>query len=131
MKVSFTNLYKENLYKSSNIHSEILFGLRKTLYLGNLDSKRDWGHAKDYVKMQWLMLQQKTPKDYVIATGKISTVREFLIKSANDSSSNNSKKPGLLIAPLISTRLETIGTCIMSPSKILRHLISCDVLKIP
>ena len=61
---------------------EILFGLRKTLYLGNLDSKRDWGHAKDYVKMQWLMLQQKNPNDYVIATGKISTVREFLIKSA-------------------------------------------------
>ena len=43
--------------------------MESTLYLGNLDAKRDWGHAKDYVEAQWLMLQQKTPDDYVIATG--------------------------------------------------------------
>jgi len=50
-------------------------GLEKCLYLGNMNSLRDWGHAKDYVRMQWLMLQQETPKDYVIATGKQISVR--------------------------------------------------------
>jgi len=48
------------------------------LYLGNLDAKRDWGHAKDYVEMQWLMLQQEKPEDYVIATGKQYSVRDFI-----------------------------------------------------
>ena len=57
-------------------------GLENCLYLGNLDAKRDWGHAKDYVEMQWLMLQQKIPEDFVIATGKYHTVRDFLILSA-------------------------------------------------
>ena len=50
--------------------------------MGNLDAKRDWGHAKDYVIMQWLMLQQSKPEDYVIATGKMYTVREFIELSA-------------------------------------------------
>jgi GDPmannose 4,6-dehydratase len=53
-------------------------GLQKKLYLGNLDAKRDWGHAKDFVKAMWLMLQQKEPDDYVIATGKSHSVREFV-----------------------------------------------------
>ncbi|MBB4839790.1 MULTISPECIES: GDP-mannose 4,6-dehydratase [Sphingomonas] len=57
-------------------------GLENCLYLGNLDAKRDWGHARDYVRMQWLMLQQETPKDYVIATGVQFSVREFLTWSA-------------------------------------------------
>ncbi|MBO8223273.1 GDP-mannose 4,6-dehydratase [Prochlorococcus marinus str. XMU1401] len=57
-------------------------GLDKFLYLGNLDAKRDWGHAKDYVAMQWLMLQQDVPDDYVIATGKMETVRRFVELSA-------------------------------------------------
>lgn len=56
--------------------SRIALGLQETLYLGNMDSLRDWGHAKDYVEMQWLMLQQDVPKDYVIATGVQKTVRE-------------------------------------------------------
>ena len=56
----------------------IALGNEKFLYLGNLDSKRDWGHAKDYVEMQWMMLQSKTPDDYVIATGVQSTVRKFV-----------------------------------------------------
>ena len=51
--------------------------------MGNLNSYRDWGHAKDYVEMQWLMLQQDKPKDYVIATGKQHSVREFVIWAAN------------------------------------------------
>ncbi|MGX5173619.1 GDP-mannose 4,6-dehydratase [Aliikangiella sp. IMCC44653] len=53
-------------------------GLDKCLYLGNLDAKRDWGHAKDYIEMQWLMLQQDEPKDYVIATGVQHSVRDFV-----------------------------------------------------
>ena len=57
-------------------------GLESCLYLGNMDALRDWGHAKDYVKMQWLMLQQHTPEDYVIATGKQYSVREFVQWSA-------------------------------------------------
>ena len=58
--------------------SRIKLGLQKTLYLGNLISKRDWGHAKDYVEVQWLMLQQKKPEDFVIATGKQYSVRDFI-----------------------------------------------------
>ena len=57
---------------------EIKHGMRKQLKLGNLDAKRDWGHAKDYVEAMWLMLQNDKPKDYVIATGKQYSVREFI-----------------------------------------------------
>ncbi len=59
-------------------------GLEKCLYLGNMDSLRDWGHAKDYVRMQWMMLQQETPEDFVIATGKQISVREFVTLSAKE-----------------------------------------------
>ena len=62
--------------------SRLSLGLEKCLYLGNLDSKRDWGHAKDYVAMQWLMLQQEVPQDYVIASGRMETVRKFVELSA-------------------------------------------------
>ena len=58
--------------------SNIALGLEKCLYMGNIDSLRDWGHAKDYVKMQWMMLQQDTPEDFVIATGVQYSVREFI-----------------------------------------------------
>jgi len=58
--------------------ARISLNLQDCLYLGNLDAKRDWGHAKDYVKMQWLMLQQDQPEDFVIATGKQHSVREFV-----------------------------------------------------
>jgi len=63
--------------------ARIKLGLQDCLYLGNLDSKRDWGHAKDYVEMQWLMLQQDCPEDYIIATGEQYTVREFIDVSAS------------------------------------------------
>lgn len=59
----------------------IALGLQDTLYLGNMDAKRDWGHAKDYVMAMWLILQQDTPEDYVIATGITTTVRDFVIKT--------------------------------------------------
>jgi GDPmannose 4,6-dehydratase len=58
--------------------ARIHVGLQDCLFLGNLDAKRDWGHAKDYVEMQWLMLQQDVPEDYVIATGRQYSVREFI-----------------------------------------------------
>jgi GDPmannose 4,6-dehydratase len=58
--------------------TRIQVGLQETLHLGNLDSRRDWGHARDYVKAQWLMLQQKEAEDFVIATGKQYAVREFV-----------------------------------------------------
>lgn len=62
--------------------ARIKLGLQDCLYLGNLDAKRDWGHARDYVEMQWLMLQQETPEDFVIATGKQYSVREFVMQAA-------------------------------------------------
>ena len=61
--------------------AEIVLGLKKKLYLGNLDAKRDWGHAKDYVEAMWLMLQQDQPEDFVIATGVTTPVRDFVKKA--------------------------------------------------
>jgi len=62
--------------------TNIAQGLESCLYMGNIDALRDWGHAKDYVRMQWLMLQQDKPDDFVIATGVQFSVREFIIRSA-------------------------------------------------
>lgn len=62
--------------------ARIKLGLQECLHLGNLDAQRDWGHARDYVEMQWLMLQQEEPEDYVIATGEQYSVREFLETAA-------------------------------------------------
>jgi GDPmannose 4,6-dehydratase len=58
--------------------SRIALGLQDILYLGNLDAQRDWGHAKDYVKMMWMILQTDEPEDWVIATGKTTAVRDFV-----------------------------------------------------
>lgn len=63
--------------------SRIALGLQDKLYLGNLDSKRDWGHAKDYVRMMWLILQADKAEDWVIATGRTTTIREFVIMAFN------------------------------------------------
>jgi GDPmannose 4,6-dehydratase len=68
--------------KVTRAMARIKLGLQQKLYLGNLDSKRDWGHARDYVEMQWLMLQQARPTDYVIATGVQYSVREFVTMAA-------------------------------------------------
>ena len=64
--------------------SRIKLGLQDRLFLGNLNAKRDWGHAKDYVEMQWLMLQQDQPEDFVIATGRQQSVRDFVTAAANE-----------------------------------------------
>jgi GDPmannose 4,6-dehydratase len=63
--------------------TRIHVGLQQTLHLGNLDSRRDWGHARDYVRAQWLMLQQEEPEDFVIATGKQFSVRDFVIAAGS------------------------------------------------
>ena len=64
--------------KITRAASKIALGLEKKFYLGNLDAKRDWGHAEDYVEAMWLMLQQSKPEDFVIATGVTTTVRDFV-----------------------------------------------------
>ena len=64
--------------------ARIKLGLQDCLYLGNMDAKRDWGHAKDYVEMQWLMLQQDNPEDFTISTGEQHTVREFVEVAAKE-----------------------------------------------
>ncbi len=64
--------------------ARIKLGIQETLYLGNMDAMRDWGHAKDYVEMQWLMLQQEIPEDFVIATGAQYSVRDFVNAAARE-----------------------------------------------
>ena len=64
--------------------ARIVLGLQDKVFLGNMNAKRDWGHAKDYVEMQWLMLQQETPRDFVIATGRQFSVREFVSIAASE-----------------------------------------------
>ena len=77
--------------------SRIDAGLEKCLYVGNLDAKRDWGHAKDYVEMQWLMLQQDEPDDYVIATGRMESVRKFIeITALKLGWTNHSNSPAII-----------------------------------
>lgn len=68
--------------KITRVMSRIACGLDRCLYLGNLDALRDWGHARDYVEMQWLMLQQESARDFVIATGQQMSVRDFVNQSA-------------------------------------------------
>jgi GDPmannose 4,6-dehydratase len=70
--------------KTTRAIARISLGLQDCLYLGNLDARRDWGHARDYVQMQWLMLQQKKPDDYVIATGQQRSVRDFVAAAARE-----------------------------------------------
>src|SRR5262249_8634353 len=64
--------------------ARIKLGLQDTLYLGNLNARRDWGHARDYVEMMWLMLQQKEAEDFVIATGEQHSVRDFVNLAAKE-----------------------------------------------
>src|SRR6056297_1789824 len=64
--------------------ARIALGLQEKLYIGNLDAKRDWGHAKDFVRSQWLILQQEQPEDFVIATGEQHSVRDFIVEAARE-----------------------------------------------
>jgi GDPmannose 4,6-dehydratase len=99
--------------------ANIAQGIEQQLFLGNLDALRDWGHAKDYVQMQWLMLQQDKPEDYVIATGRQYSVRHFVEVAARElgieiawqgsgvnergviSAVNGDKAPGVAVGQLI------------------------------
>ena len=64
--------------KTTKAVAEIFLGKRDTLYVGNLNSKRDWGYAGDYVELMWAMLQRKKPSDYVVATGKHNSIKNFV-----------------------------------------------------
>ena len=77
--------------------SRIEAGLDECLHMGNLNAKRDWGHAKDYVAMQWLMLQQKEAKDYVISTGRMETIRTFIELTAKQIGWNKNKTEPAII----------------------------------
>lgn len=70
--------------KITRAAARIAIGLQDKLYLGNLDAKRDWGHAKDYVRMMWMILQAEEPEDWVIATGKTTAVRDFVRMAFNE-----------------------------------------------
>jgi GDPmannose 4,6-dehydratase len=70
--------------KITRAMARIKLGLQECVYLGNMNAKRDWGHARDYVEMQWLMLQQEKPEDFVIATGVQYSVRDFVNASAKE-----------------------------------------------
>jgi GDPmannose 4,6-dehydratase len=70
--------------KITRATARIALGLQDKIYLGNLDARRDWGHAKDYVRMMWMILQAEQAEDWVIATGKTTTVREFVIMSFSE-----------------------------------------------
>ena len=77
--------------------SRVNVGLEKCIFLGNIEAKRDWGHAKDYVRMQWLMLQQDKPDDFVISTGRMETVRNFIEICAKKLKWNkSSNSPGII-----------------------------------
>ncbi len=69
--------------KITRAATKIVLGLQDKLYLGNLDAKRDWGHAKDYVELMWRMLQHESPEDFVIATGVTTSIREFVVMAFN------------------------------------------------
>lgn len=69
--------------KITRAASRIALGLQDKMYLGNLDAKRDWGHAKDYVRMMWMILQAEEPEDWVIATGVTTSIRDFIMKAFN------------------------------------------------
>ena len=70
--------------KITRATAKISLGLQEKIFLGNLDAKRDWGHAKDYVRMMWMILQAEQPEDWVIATGKTTTVRDFVRLAFNE-----------------------------------------------
>ena len=90
---------------------DIKLGLQKKLYLGNLYAKRDWGHASDFVKAMWLMLQQKKPDDYIIATGKQVSVKEFVNKTAKKLGMKLKWKGKGINEKALNTRGEIIIEC--------------------
>ena len=90
---------------------DIKLGLQKKLYLGNLYAKRDWGHASDFVKAMWLMLQQKKPDDYIIATGKQVSVKEFVNKTAKKLGMKLKWKGKGINEKALNTRGEVIIEC--------------------
>ena len=98
----------------------IALGLQKTLFLGNLDAQRDWGHARDYVKAMWMILQQDVPEDFVIATGKTTPVREFVkmafaeIGVQLEFRGTGAEEKGYVAASINSEFPLEVGTCVVA-----------------
>ena len=103
---------------------KIKLGLQKKLYLGNLDAKRDWGHAKDYVEAMWKMLQKKKPSDYVIATGKQYTVKQFVNFTLNELGLKYYWKGG----GIKSKCYDVLGNCIIECHKEYYRPLEVDTL---
>ncbi len=107
--------------KITNAVAKIKLGKQEKLYLGNPDSKRDWGYAKDYVEMMWLMLQQDQPEDYVIGTGETHSVREF-VELAFKAVGINSWEEKVVFNDPRFTRPAEVDLLIADPSKARRKL---------
>jgi GDPmannose 4,6-dehydratase len=101
--------------------AKIALGLQDKLYMGNLSARRDWGHAKDYIRAMWLVLQHDTPDDYVIATGTTTTVRDFITKAFGEL--------GLTIG-FSGTGAEEKGTIMASEKAEYNHLIQQEVVAV-
>ena len=102
--------------------ANIAQGLESCLYLGNMDALRDWGHARDYVRMQWMMLQQDRAEDFVIATGRQISVREFVRMSAREA--------GIIAVKRVIDRTARCGHCEVitgvSPAAVLVHIVNVE-----
>jgi len=100
--------------------ARIAIGTQSMLYLGNLSARRDWGHARDYVEMQWLMMQQETPEDYVIATGEQHSVREFIERVGEvlgmtfDWQGEGAEERGILASTTIESLHPRVGQAIVA-----------------
>ncbi|MCF8080408.1 MAG: GDP-mannose 4,6-dehydratase [Desulfobacterales bacterium] len=108
--------------KITRAMARIALGLQDCLYLGNLDARRDWGHAKDYIEMQWLMLQQDEPDDYVIATGEQHSVRDFVEAAAAEAGigiawQGSGKDEVGVVSSFDSSRISEVRTAEIGESK--------------
>jgi len=103
---------------------KIKLGMQKKLFLGNLDAKRDWGHAKDYVEAMWKMMQKKNPSDYVIATGKQYTVKQFINFTLNELKINYSWKGNGIKSKCYDSK----GNCIIECDKEYYRPLEVDTL---
>jgi GDPmannose 4,6-dehydratase len=118
--------------KITRAASKIALGLQDKLYLGNLDAKRDWGHAKDYVKMMWMILQAEEPEDWVIATGQTTTVRDFVRMAFGYAGIElEFKGEGVdEVGIIASIDEERFASCVSQDGSRIPELIGCEVVAV-
>lgn len=98
--------------------ARLVLGLQQKLYMGNLDSKRDWGHAKDYIEAMYLILQQPTPEDYVIATGETTSVREFMLRAFQHAGVTLAfKGKGTSEVGIVESVSKKLDDCVLKPGQ--------------